>query len=48
MDENQLNEADLVVVSAVYAENLVFDYEIQVMGDVIVDPGPQQNFVAAL
>ncbi|GKE43988.1 hypothetical protein Tco_1471272, partial [Tanacetum coccineum] len=43
-----LNEADLVVVPVVYAENLVFDFEIQVMDDVIVDPGPQQIFVAAL
>ncbi|GJS28248.1 hypothetical protein Tco_0488868 [Tanacetum coccineum] len=39
MDENRLNEADLVVVPVVYAENLVFDSEIQVMDDVIVDPG---------
>ncbi|GJW39184.1 hypothetical protein Tco_0065029 [Tanacetum coccineum] len=41
-----LNEADLVVVPVVDAENLVFDSEIQVMDDVIVDSDLQQNFVA--
>ncbi|GKD85709.1 hypothetical protein Tco_1356863 [Tanacetum coccineum] len=47
MDENQLNGADLVVVPVMDAENLVFDSEILVMDDVIVDPDPQQNFIAA-
>ncbi|GJY68966.1 hypothetical protein Tco_0471948 [Tanacetum coccineum] len=45
MEDNQLNEADLVVVLVVDAENHLVDSEIQVMDDVIVDPVKKENFM---
>nr|GEV80158.1 hypothetical protein [Tanacetum cinerariifolium] len=48
MEDNQLNEAYLVVFPIVDAENLLVDFEIQVMDDVLVDPDVKENFVAAL
>ncbi|GJU68435.1 hypothetical protein Tco_1254694 [Tanacetum coccineum] len=47
MDDNHLNEEDLVLVLVVDVENLLVDYEIQVIDDVVIDPDVENNCVAA-
>ncbi|GJZ36353.1 hypothetical protein Tco_0582544 [Tanacetum coccineum] len=46
IEDNQLNEAYLVVVPVVDDENLLVDSEIQVMDDVLVDPNAEEYCVA--
>ncbi|GJU68179.1 hypothetical protein Tco_1254438 [Tanacetum coccineum] len=48
MEDNQLDEAYLVVVRVVDDENILVDSEIQVMDDVLVDSDAEEKFVAAL
>ncbi|GJV90419.1 hypothetical protein Tco_1538232 [Tanacetum coccineum] len=47
MEDNQLNEAYLVVVPVLDDKNILVGSGIQVMDDVLVDPDAEENFVAA-